>query len=244
MNRISLIIRQRILSIIFIFVSLAGGVFIFWYISSLKEKIPENINYNQIFIARNDIEKGEKITADLIEMQRISADIFSGRFIVDKNEIVGKEVITDILKGEIITRDKLEGQSATDDFSYNFSFHIPDGLRAVSVPVSFHGDRSLLNEGDRVDLISTFYEQESGSLFSETVLSGKEVILINNNAEETYSGNNEGAFLPGLVAEESSAGSFYDRHIIITLYLTVAEAEEIFRAIERGVVNLSICRGD
>ncbi len=244
MNRISLIIRQRILSIIFIFISLAGGVFIFWYISSLKEKIPENINYNKIFIARNDIEKGEKITADLIEMQKISADIFSGRFIVDKNEIVGKEVITDILKGEIITRDKLEGQYATDDFSYSFSFYIPDGLRAVSVPVSFYGDRSLLNEGDRVDLISTFYEQESGNLFSEAVLSEKEVILINNNVEETYSGNDEGNFLPGLVTEESFVGSFYHRHIIITLYLTVAEAEEIFRAIERGVVNLSLCHSD
>ncbi len=246
MNRISLIIKQRILSIIFIIISIAGGVFIFLYVGSLKEKIPENVNYNQIFIARNDIKDDEMITADLIEMQKISADIFSGKFIIDKEEIVGKKAIADILKGEIITEDKIEKKSAGNDFSYSFSFHIPDGLRAVSVPVSFYGDSGLLNEGDAVDLVSTYYEQESGDLCSVTVLSGKELILINNGSEETYmeNGNNGGNFLLGSVNEEKLEDSFYGNHIIITLYLSKNEAEEIFKAVERGVVNLSICHGD
>jgi Flp pilus assembly protein CpaB len=246
MNRISLIIRQRILGIIFIIISLAGGFFIFLYISSLKEQIPENVNYNQIFIARNDIKKGERIAADLIEMQKIPANIFSGRFIINKDEITGEKAIADILKGEIITKDKLEEKSGGSNFSYSFSFHIPEGLRAASIPVSFYGDRSLLNEGDKIDLISTYYDQESGGLYSETVLSEKEVILINGNSKEAYQENSSdtGNFLLGTVNEETFADSFYDNHITITLYLTGREIEEAFKAIERGVLNLSICRGN
>ncbi len=246
MNRISLIIRQKILSIVFIIISIIGGVFIFWYIISLKEKIPENINYNQIFIAKSDIKKNEKITPELIEEQEIPANIFSGKFIVDKNEIIGEKVTVDILKGEIITRDKLEGRNSGNDFNLSFSSYIPEGLRAVSIPVNFYGDRSLLKEGDRVDLISTYYEPENDILYSETILSEKEIILISGNFKESdlRNVNNQENFLLGSLTEDNLVDSYYENPLIITFYLTGPEAEGIFLAMERGVLNLSICHGN
>ncbi|MEA2016628.1 MAG: RcpC/CpaB family pilus assembly protein [Actinomycetota bacterium] len=246
MNRISLILRQRLAGIIFVIVALAGGIFIFWYISGLKEKIPENASYNHVFIAETDIRKEEEIKDGLIKMKKIPSDIFSGKFVMDKDRIIGKRVTADILKGEIITEDKLEEGEYTDGISLGFSSYIPDGLRAVSIPVNFYGDRSLINEGDRIDLISTYYVQEDGNLYSETIIAGKEIILIGSGHEEDYesSGSDGKNFIFGQADGGGLTDTYYREHPVITFYLTKTEAEEVFKAAERGVLNLSICAGN
>jgi Flp pilus assembly protein CpaB len=243
MNRISLIIKQRMLSIIFITIAVIGGIVIFWYIGSLKEKIPSNLDYNLVFVAGTDIKKGEEIIRGSIEAQKIPANIFSEKFIIDEDEIIGKKVAVDISEGEIITKEKLEGVDSSNDFSPTFSSYIPYDLRAVSIPVNFYGDKSLLEAGDSIDLISTYYEQESGVLYSETVLSEKEIILIGDSHGESYLGdeNDRGSFLLDPVIADSSTSSNYGNLLVITFYLSKSEVEEIFLALERGVINLSVC---
>lgn len=249
MNRMSLIIRQKILSIIFIVIAIAGGIFIFFYISSLKEKIPESSGYNQIFIATHDIKKNEEITPGLVEEQKIPADIFSEKFILDKNEIIGEKTSVDILEGEIITKDKLEEGGSGSNSGLSFSSYIPYGLRAVSIPVNFYGDRSLIKEGDRVDLVSVYYEPVSSSLCSETILSGKEIVLIGSKMDEAgedYQRNvnsSKGAF-SGLASDSGLLSAYNENFLIVTFYLSKKEAEEVFKAIEKGTVNLSICCRD
>jgi len=245
MNRISLIIKQRMLSIIFIIIAVTGGIFIFWYVSNLKSKISENTGYNQIFIAKTDIKKDEEITGELIEVQGIPGGIFSEKFIMDEDKILGKKAASDILEGEIIREDKLEGGGVNFNnyFDLSFSSYIPYDLRAVSIPVSLYGGKSLLEEGDRVDLVSTYYEQENSTLYSETILSEKEIILISSSPEESYAGgeNDSGGFLPVSMFNGSQVNSNYGKLVIITFYLSKSEVEKVFLALERGVLNLSIC---
>ncbi len=245
MNRISLIIKQRMLSVVFIIIAVTGGIVVFWYIGNLKEKIPENIDCNVVFVAGTNIRKGEEIMGESIEAQKIPANIFSGKFIIDKDEIIGKKATVDISEGEIITKEKLEGVDSSNDFSSTFSSYIPYDLRSVSIPVNFYGDESLLEAGDSIDLISTYYEQESGILYSETVLSEKEIILIGNSNSlgESYSEdeNDRGSFLLDPVIASGSASSNYGNLLIITFYLSKSEVEEVFLALERGVINLSVC---
>jgi len=244
MNRLSLVLRQKIIGIIFVIIALAGGIFIFWYIGELKEKIPENSgNNNRVLIAGTDMEKGEKVKAESIKIQEISSDIFSGKFITDKNEIIGKRVEADISKGEIITEDKIADMEDSGRISPGFSSYIPDGLRAVSIPVNFYGDSSLIREGDRVDLISTYYMQESGELFSETVISGKEIILIKIGEDGYYTDDvsTEGNFLFGEAAGGDFTGAYHKNYLTLTFYLTGSEAERVFLAAGRGFLNMSIC---
>ncbi len=245
MNRISLIVKQKIISIILLIAAVLGGIIIFWYISGLKEKIPENIDYNPIFVARINIKKGDEITGESIEEQKITGNVFSEKFIMDKDKIIGEKVINDISKGEIITEDILEGMDSDGGFNFNFSSYIPYDLRAVSIPVSFYGDRSLLEEGDRIDLISVYYDEGSGSLYSKTVLSEKEIILLDSNPEDSNSGNENdtGNFLMDPVITDSRVDSNYGNLLIITFYLKRAETEEVFLALERGVINISVCPG-
>jgi Flp pilus assembly protein CpaB len=243
MNRISLIVKQRMLGIIFIIIAVVGGVFIFWYISNLKSKISEDVGYKQIFITRDDIKEGEEFTEELIEMQKVNENIFSENFIIDKDDILGKKAAENIMKGDIITVNKLEGMDSSDSLSTGFSSYIPYKLRAVSVPVSFYGDKSLIRTGDRVDILSTYYEPDSGAIYSDIVLSEKEIVLIKSDPEGNFSveENSSGEFLIDSIFESSSVDPGYANTLILTFYLDCLEAEEVFSALEKGVLNLSIC---
>ncbi len=245
MNRITLIIRQKIFGIIFIIIAIIGGIFIFLYISNLKARVSEDMEYRQIFVASDDIGQGEEITEESIKMQRISGNMFSEKFVIDKDKVLGKKVIEDIMEGEIITVDKLEVTEYDNGSNYGFSSYIPDQLRAVSIPVNFYGDKSLIRTGDKVDIISTYYEPESGVIYSNTVLSEKEVVLIKSGLNESYSGEEyeSGSILTGSFFDNSSAYPDYTNLIILTFYLDVSETENVFLALERGLLNLSICPG-
>jgi len=243
MNRINLILRQKIFSIIFILVSILGGFFIYWYISSLKSKIPEDTQYREIYIAKVNIRKGEEISENLLEKQKLPECIFSEKFVLDEGQILGKKTNSDILKGEIIFADKVEGAALSQSSNLKFSSYIPKNLRAVSVPVNYFGDSSLLRTGDRVDIISTYYEYSGGELKSDTILSEKEVILAESNFGNSMSNSigDNGNFLLGTATEEDFRSGSLGSFIIMTFYLEPSEVEIIFLALERGVLNLSIC---
>ena len=99
MNRISLIIKQRVFGIIFIVIAVIGGIFVFWYISSLKAGISEDTGYMEIFVAGADVKKGEEVTEGLIKAQSIPENIFSEKFVIDKNDILGRKAAENIFEG-------------------------------------------------------------------------------------------------------------------------------------------------
>ncbi|GAG74842.1 unnamed protein product, partial [marine sediment metagenome] len=169
--------------------------------------------------------------------------IFSEKFVLDEGQILGKKTNSDILKGEIIFADKVEGAALSQSSNLKFSSYIPKNLRAVSVPVNYFGDSSLLRTGDRVDIISTYYEYSGGELKSDTILSEKEVILAESNFGSSMSNSigDNGNFLLGTATEEDFRSGSLGSFIIMTFYLEPGEVEIIFLALERGVLNLSIC---
>lgn len=231
------------LGIIFIVVAVIGGVFIFWYISGLKSNISENTEYRQIFITRVNIEEGEEFSEELIELQKINENIFSDSFVVEKDDILGKKAAENIMKGDIITFDKLEGMESSEGLKTGFSSYIPYKTRAVSMPVNFYGDKSLIRAGDRVDIISTYYKTDSGDIYSDLLLSEKEIVLISSDTYEDSSveGKNGGGFLVDSIFENSSIDPGYANILILTFYLDCMEAKEVFSALGKGVLNLSIC---
>ncbi len=116
------------------------------------------------------------------------------------------------------------------------------------MPVNYYGDVSVLRVGDKVDIISVYYDQTNSLLISEAVLSEKEIILtvneqneINNKNGENSSSNKNDSSLMDKVFDSNYAGSAFSNSMIITFYLTPVEVEKIFLALERGVLNLSIC---
>jgi Flp pilus assembly protein CpaB len=246
MNRLSLIFRQKLFTIIFIVISIFGGVFVFWYLNNLKLKGTEDFAGKEIFTAAADIESGQVIQEKLLERKKIPENIFNEKFIIDKSQILDKKAAGNINKGEIISKDKIEGSQAENVY-LGFSAYIPEGLRATSIPVNYYGDISLIRVGDKVDLISTYYDKSGEQLVSEVVLGEKEIIFIQNNDAsnsiknpDTQAKESKNDFLFGGITGENSSSNLGNL-IVLTFYLLPAEVENIFLALDSGAINISIC---
>lgn len=241
MNRFSLIIRQKLISVIMLAVSILGGIFIYLYLGHLKAG--QNIVFEgqEIIIASQDILKGSIITASDIADQNIPESIFSDKYIFEKESVIGKAASEDILQGEILTREKISGFKEISEDLKSISSYIPQYLKAVSVPVVFYGDISLLSNGDLVDVISVYYEKSKDELISETILDSEELMII-DPGHSTGNMETEGnALFDNMDQHSMFAYQGHVNQIIATFFLDSTEAERIFLALERGVLNIAIC---
>ena len=145
-----------------------------------------------------------------------------------------------------------EEEASTGYYRQPLSSSIPNGLRAVSLPISFFGDVRALREGDGVDIISVFYDPGSNELYSETILSRKEIIILENNKDtpdpENYQDASSSGYLSSGIFNDMSSGnnniSQIKKMIVITFYLEANEVERALKAIEEGQLYLSICPAD
>jgi len=139
--------------------------------------------------------------------------------------------------------------TSSGDHGQPLSSSIPYGLRAVSLPISFFGDASGIREGDRVDIISVFYDPGSNELYSEVILSQKEIILLGNTGKDQDPGTYQdpggsGYFGNGILGDLPSGNGVsgqLKKILVITFYLEAAEVQKAFMAIESGQLYLSLC---
>ncbi len=145
---------------------------------------------------------------------------------------------------------QISGENASSgNHGQPLSTSIPYGLRAVSLPISFFGDASGIREGDRVDIISVFYDPGSNELYSEVILSQKEIILLGNTGKDhdpgTYQdAGGSGYFGDGILGDLPSGNGIsgqLKKILVITFYLEAAEVQKAFMAIESGQLYLSLC---
>jgi len=124
--------------------------------------------------------------------------------------------------------------TSSGDHGQPLSSSIPYGLRAVNLPVSFFGDVSAMREGDRVDIISVFYDPGSNELYSEVILYQKEIILLGNTGKDQDSGiyqdtGGSGYFGDGILGDlpsENDASRQLKKILVITFYLEAGEVEK------------------
>src|SRR5665811_1386423 len=135
MNRVSLIFKQKFISIIFIVIAFSGSIFIYFYISSMKLSSAADSFSNEVLIAKEEIVKGAEIKIEMIGKQKISKNIFSSNFITEEDEIVAKQVKDTILKGEIIPSEKIIGIDESNSNSMKFSTYIPLFKKAATIPI-------------------------------------------------------------------------------------------------------------
>ena len=239
MNRASLIFKQKFISIIFIVIALVGSILIYFYISNLKSSFPEDAVSNEVLIAKEEIMAGEEITIKMIGKQKISKNIFSNDFIFDENKIIGKPAADTILKGEIISTQKIEGIGESADKNLKFSSYIPLFNKAASIPITYWGDISLICIGDKIDVISTYYEKESSNLKSEIVLDSKEIIIISGNQNHDNENKKNNSALS--ILNTDAAQTDENKRLYLTFYLNEEEIKKVFEAVQKGNLNIAIC---
>jgi hypothetical protein len=119
---------------------------------------------------------------------------------------------------------------------------IPQGMKEINLPVNFFGDHSVLDEGDRVDIISTYYEEEAGSLCSERIITDREIIRLEAGGSQEIG---DGLTLGDAFIYDGISGTGTDINIgnilVMTFFLTDDEVLKSFTALERGMLYIALC---
>jgi Flp pilus assembly protein CpaB len=116
-----------------------------------------------VVVAAQDIRMGQEITAGMLEVKSLPADIVLAGAFAKPEDVVGKNAAGLIAKGDQITPAKVSQYyipTLNEDVKAP-SLVIPKGMRGFSVPVTeVTGVGGLLLPGDRVDVIAVFDENE------------------------------------------------------------------------------------
>lgn len=155
----------------------------------------------------------------------------------DEEDLTGTEPVSEEIKVYEAGEKNSTGISNKDK-----AYIIPAGFKAVNLPVNFFGDRSVLNEGDCVDIISTCYDRDKGMISSEKIISKKKVIHLNyenGTGTEDYDSIRD-SIIPG---DLYLSGTAIDsgKILIITFFLKDDEVLRSFTALESGILYLAIC---
>ncbi len=120
--------------------------------------------------------------------------------------------------------------------------NIPAGMKAVNIPVNYFGDPSMLEQGDRVDIISTYYREEEGSLYSERIINAREIIRLETKGRMTGESSMayEDLFIPE-AAFGSGAAADVGNIVVMTFFLTDDEVLKSFTALESGMLYIAMC---
>lgn len=115
----------------------------------------------EVCVAKRDIAAGEKVDSTCYELKLWLADLLPDDAVRNSNDILGKQLTSSIVSGEVITSKRFQDSAV--------SLEVPAGLSAVSVPakdVSAVG--GAINAGMHIDVYAT--GNISTSLIARNVL--------------------------------------------------------------------------
>jgi len=159
--------KLRIVLVIIAIIIAAGAVFgVITYINSISASFEEGVETVEVLVAAQNIPKEvaveDLISVGMIETKGIPRIYLAEGVLTSLDEYEGYVVAAPINEGEQITTTKFIRPE-----EIGLAFIVPDGMIAVSIPVNeIIGVSNLINVGDRVNIIATFFPEEGLSLES------------------------------------------------------------------------------
>lgn len=121
------------------------------YLKSLDEKYKENDNKISVVVPNTNINKNQKITAEMLQLKELDSESVHPEAIKNIEEIQGRYALTNIKEGEVLFSDRFVDQYEESDF---ITRKIRDGYRAISIEVNFvESVSNLIEPEDYVDVI-------------------------------------------------------------------------------------------
>lgn len=203
-----------------LFLALGSGFAAFIiYLNLVNSSQPRTSAGLMVVGAVKDIEIGTKIQKEDLDLFEAPVNVSPKILLADFQSVLGKVSRRNILKGEVIRTIDLLGEGE------NIASLIPEGYRAMTIPVTMPSSLSnMIEVGNRVDILLT-YEQARGEFRSVTLVKNAKVIGASDN---TAKGG--GGFVPG-----AAGGSTY-----ITLAVTPEGSETLAYAMKKGTLNIAI----
>ena len=132
-------------------------------------------NLVTVVTAKDDVAPGKALTLLDVATTKLPADAAPGHVFSDPNQLVGRVVTTQLVKGQTIL-DTLLADTGTGD---GLQALIPPGMRAVTTEVNeYSGVGGMLQPGCRVDLISILRDDKSHTSMARTILENIKITAI------------------------------------------------------------------
>lgn len=186
------------------------------YLNNLERTVPDAVNYKEVVVARVTIPAHSIITGEMLELAALPEAALHPDALLDKEEAVGSVARSEIISGEQI----LSGRVVVDVEAAYFSYRVPEGMRAVSLPVGAAGGvAGFISPGDKVDVMVTYQRRDAEQeAVTHTVLQNVMVLAAGANYrnkiddEPREAGTVTLAVTPGqasAVAFASQGGTFH-----------------------------------
>ena len=230
-NRISGGKSGKAVLLLALFLGLISAVLVYVYLSQAgDEETAASGATKPVLVAKEDIPVATRITADMVEIKEISADVVHPDSFSSSEGVVGNLARYPITSGEQILSDRVAASSTTlpEGEELPLPYIVPEGKRAVSVGISDSiGAGGLLRPGDYVDVILTV-KLSSGDQIASIVLQDLEVLALDQQLEKVAPMFEEGQEERTLTGE----GETNPDAATVTLAVTPVEGEVLVTAEE------------
>ena len=218
---------SRKLLIVAVILGLITVVILNSYMRSLGgEPVGAAVTKTDVVVASSTIPAHTRITAEMLEVKSIATDAVHPDTLTDVEDAVEGISRAEIMQGEQV----LSGRVFTEDRRASMSFRVPEGMRAISLPVNeVVGVSGYISAGDKVDVLVT-YEAKETEEDEEVDVTGSTTHTIFQNIEVLATGE----FPQERDDEESLVVS------TVTLLVTPDQAEEAAHAYLHASFHLTL----
>jgi len=160
-----------------IVLGLVTAFFLYTYLDSLQDAGAETVPHTDVVIAANTIPAHTRISAEMLEVRSMPADVAHPDSGQDVSLFIGGIARSEIVRGEQILTSRVH----TEDIRATLSYRIPENMRAVSIPVNeVTGVAGYITPGDKVDVLLTIQDEEinDGESTTYTLLQKVTVLAI------------------------------------------------------------------
>ncbi|MDR5658930.1 Flp pilus assembly protein CpaB [Serpentinicella sp. ANB-PHB4] len=214
--------KNKVVFLLAIVFGLATALMTFSYLNNLKQSV-DNTEYIEIIVAKENIQERTVVTMNMIERKTIPVQYMDSNQITSSKEVVGKITLTTLSKGQSIFQSHIIEKG---DYKEGLAYMIPQGKRAMSVPVDeVSGVSGLIKPGNKVDVITTIAIGEEVQVpHSVVVLQNIEVLAIGRDLNIKVGENAQNP------TEARTA----------TLAVTLEESLPLQMATQRGTISLML----
>ena len=183
------------------------------------EELRPIISTATVLVATQDLAAGQRVTEEMVELQLLPSTSIIRNAATAPSQVIGQSLRYAVAKGEQFNNLR----QAELGRKQAFSFQIPDGLRAYTMPVAGSSTpASLITPGDYVDVLMALKDKDDDNLIIrvETIYENLRVLAVAQAYVDNETPYDDA--VRGRPPQEGDAGS-------ITLAVTPEQAQDIWR---------------
>ena len=189
------------------------------YIRSLDKPALATVPHRDVVVAKSTIPEHTRITADMLEVVSLPEVAIHPEALRSMDDAVYGITRDEIISGEQVISSRI----ATDVKRASLSYRVPEGMRALSVPVGeVSGVAGFVSAGDKLDILVTYIDESIvDATTTYTVFQNVLVLAAGTNTHE----------------KDDEASEVVQT---VTLAVTPAQAEVLAWATINGSFHLSL----